>query len=205
MARAAPLRLDPPTPSPPKAARPPSGSDWVHEIKFDGYRLMVRRDYQRIRAFTKNGNDWADRFPAIVEAALRIKATSFLIHGEVVIFNSDGNHRPSGRCVPNAVAVTWCCMPSTCCSIDGADLRDLPLIERKWQLFKLIGKSKRRVASPVWPTFDRQRPHDLRPHVCRLGLEGIVSKRLDKSLPQRAIHDVAEDQEPGQRGGAAGA
>ena len=54
---------------PSKVARPPSGPLWVHEIKHDGYRLMVRRDGARVRCFTRNGNDWADRFPAIVDAA----------------------------------------------------------------------------------------------------------------------------------------
>jgi bifunctional non-homologous end joining protein LigD len=61
---------------PSRAARPPSGPLWVHEIKFDGYRLMVRRDGARVRCFTRNGHDWADRFPAIVDAALRIQAHS---------------------------------------------------------------------------------------------------------------------------------
>jgi hypothetical protein len=58
-----------------------SGRLWVHEIKHDGYRLMVRRDGARVRCFTRNGHDWVDRFPAIVDAALRIKATSFLMDG----------------------------------------------------------------------------------------------------------------------------
>src|SRR6185295_5862253 len=54
------------------------------------YRLMVRRDGARVRCFTRNGHDWADRFPAIVDAALRIKASSFLIDGEAVIARNDG-------------------------------------------------------------------------------------------------------------------
>jgi len=49
---------------PTKAVRPPSGPPWVHEIKHDGYRLMVRRDGLRVRCFTRNGHDWADRFPS---------------------------------------------------------------------------------------------------------------------------------------------
>ena len=67
---------------PSKVTRPPSGPLWVHEIKHDGYRLMVRRDGSRVRCFTRNGHDWADSFPAIVEAAARLKAQSFLIDGE---------------------------------------------------------------------------------------------------------------------------
>jgi bifunctional non-homologous end joining protein LigD len=80
----------------PKAVRPPSGPLWVHEIRHDGYRLMVRRDGLRVRCFTRNGHDWADRFPAIVDAALRIKAQSFLIDGEAVIIGDDGTPDESG-------------------------------------------------------------------------------------------------------------
>ena len=75
---------------PSKAARPPTGPLWVHENKHDGYRLMVRRDGPRVRCFTRKGHDWADRFLAIVEAAARFKAQSFLIDGEVVIARDDG-------------------------------------------------------------------------------------------------------------------
>ena len=75
---------------PSKVDRPPTGPLWVHEIKHDGYRLMVRRDGARVRCFTRNGHDWADRFPAIVEAASRIQASSFLIDGEAVIISDDG-------------------------------------------------------------------------------------------------------------------
>jgi ATP dependent DNA ligase domain len=75
---------------PSKVARPPSGSSWVHEIKHDGYRLMVRKDGARVRCFTRNGHDWADRFPAIVEGAARVLALSFLTDGEAVIARDDG-------------------------------------------------------------------------------------------------------------------
>ncbi len=70
---------------PSKVARPPSGPWWVHEIKHDSFR-----DGSRVRCFTRNGQDWADRFRAMVEAANRIKATSFLIDGEAVIARDDG-------------------------------------------------------------------------------------------------------------------
>ncbi|MET4016699.1 ATP-dependent DNA ligase [Bradyrhizobium sp. S3.2.12] len=75
---------------PTKVDRPPSSLLWVHEIKHDGYRLMVRRNGERVRCFTRGGHDWADRFPTIVEAALRIKEASFLIDGEAVIARDDG-------------------------------------------------------------------------------------------------------------------
>ena len=89
---------------PSKVARPPSGPLWVHEIKHDGCR-----DGVRVRCFTRNGHDWANRFPAIVDAALRIDATSFLIDGEAVVVSDDG--RPD--CETDDKAVRWCCTPST--------------------------------------------------------------------------------------------
>jgi bifunctional non-homologous end joining protein LigD len=75
---------------PSKAARPPSGPLWVHEIKHDGFRLLVRREGSRVRCFTRGGYDWADRFPAIVEGASRLKAQSFLIDGEAIVRRPDG-------------------------------------------------------------------------------------------------------------------
>jgi bifunctional non-homologous end joining protein LigD len=62
----------------------------VHEIKHDGFRLMVRREGSRVRLFTRGGHDWADRFPAVVGAASRLRATSLLIDGEAVICGEDG-------------------------------------------------------------------------------------------------------------------
>ena len=53
----------------------PAGPDWIHEIKHDGYRLIVQREGKRVRLFTRNGHDWTDRYPFIVEAALRNRIT----------------------------------------------------------------------------------------------------------------------------------
>jgi len=92
-------------------ARPPSGPLWVHEIKHDGYRLMVRRDGARVRCFTRNGHDWSDRFPAIVEAAARLQAPSFLIDGEAVIARDDGT--PDFHALrADAGPMRRCCTPS---------------------------------------------------------------------------------------------
>jgi ATP-dependent DNA ligase len=61
-------------------AKPPSGPDWVHEIKHDGYRLMVRRDGDTVRLFTRRGHDWTDR-----SAAAKLRAKSFTMDGEAVV------------------------------------------------------------------------------------------------------------------------
>ena len=77
---------------PSKVDRPPTGPLWVHEIKHDGYRLMVRRDGSRIRLLHAQRLRLGGPLPGIVDAASRIKATSFLIDGEAVIIGDDGTH-----------------------------------------------------------------------------------------------------------------
>jgi bifunctional non-homologous end joining protein LigD len=72
------------------AARPPSGPDWMHEIKHDGYRLIVRRDGKAVRLFTRRGYDWTDRYPAIAGAAAKIRARSFTLDGEAVVCGING-------------------------------------------------------------------------------------------------------------------
>jgi bifunctional non-homologous end joining protein LigD len=62
---------------PTRAARPPSGPDWVHEVKHDGYRLIVRRDGDAARLFTRRGHDWSARYPAIATTAAKLRAASF--------------------------------------------------------------------------------------------------------------------------------
>jgi ATP-dependent DNA ligase len=69
---------------PVKASKPPSGADWVHEIKHDGYRIIVRREGPTVRLYSRNANDWTARLSAIATAARRIKAKSFTIDGEAV-------------------------------------------------------------------------------------------------------------------------
>ena len=75
---------------PTSAERPPSGPNWIHEIKHDEFRLMARRDPVGIRLLTRNGNDWAPRYPLIFEAVNRLKVRSCLIEGEAVACNGDG-------------------------------------------------------------------------------------------------------------------
>jgi bifunctional non-homologous end joining protein LigD len=68
----------------------PIGPDWFHEIKHDGYRLIVQREGERIRLLTRRGYDWSDRYPLVTQAALRLRKRSFVIDGEAVVLGSDG-------------------------------------------------------------------------------------------------------------------
>jgi hypothetical protein len=83
-------RLRRPLCIPSRALKPPSGPDWVHEIKHDGYRLIVRRDGETVRLFTRRGYDWTGRYPAIASAAAKIRAQSFTLDGEAVVCGEDG-------------------------------------------------------------------------------------------------------------------
>ena len=167
---------------PSKVVRP-SGSGWLHEIKFDGYRLMVRRDGPRVRCFTRNGYDWAKRFPTIVAAAHRIKASRFLIDGEVVILRNDGTSDfralRSRRRGHEAVLYDFDLIEQ-----DDDDLRDLPLIERKQRLKKLIGKARHAILFTEHLIGDGAAMFR---HVSSMGLEGIVSKRTDAPYRRGSI------------------
>ena len=80
--------IEPCLPSPTR--EPPSGSDWLHEIKHDGYRMMVRRDGAGVRLLTRRGYDWTDRYSAIAAAAKAVRANSLLIDGEAVSCDENG-------------------------------------------------------------------------------------------------------------------
>src|SRR5262245_16132884 len=134
--RAAPYAFIPPClPSP--ADRPPSGPGWVHEIKHDGFRMMVRRDVAGIRLLTRNGHDWTDRYPLIAEAAGTLRVCSFLIDGEAVACDGDGMpvfdrlryRRQDARVFLFAFDLL---------ELNGQDLRREPLEVRKRQLATLL-------------------------------------------------------------------
>jgi bifunctional non-homologous end joining protein LigD len=76
---------------PTRATTVPSGPDWIHEIKYDGYRLRLERDGDRVRLITRGGYNWADRYPWIVETALKIRQTHFVLDGEAVVLGVTGD------------------------------------------------------------------------------------------------------------------
>jgi bifunctional non-homologous end joining protein LigD len=75
---------------PTRAAQPPAGPDWVHEVKHDGYRLQVRSDGDAVRLFTRRGYDWSKRYLAIVRTAAALRYASFTLYGEAVVCGPDG-------------------------------------------------------------------------------------------------------------------
>jgi bifunctional non-homologous end joining protein LigD len=75
---------------PTRGVKVPAGPDWIHKVKCDGYRVIVQREDKRVRLLTRNGHDWNDRYPLIVEAALKNRQSSFVIDGEAVLLGVDG-------------------------------------------------------------------------------------------------------------------
>jgi ATP-dependent DNA ligase len=156
-------------------SKPPSGADWVHEIKHDGYRLIVRRDGAAARLYSRNANEWTARLPAIAAAAERIEAKSFTIDGEAVVVGPDGlsrfdelRHREAAR---TAILYAFDLIEH-----DGADLRNHPFLDRKAALALLLRDTE---AGILLNEHIAEDGPIVFAHACRLGAEGIVSKRVD--------------------------
>jgi bifunctional non-homologous end joining protein LigD len=171
---ALPAVIEPCLPSP--GEQPPTGPGWVHEIKHDGYRLVARRDSVSvgIRLLTRNGHDWASRYPLIVQAVSRLKARSCLIDGEAVCCNEHGvpsfdklRHRSNDQSV---ILIAFDLL-----ELDGNDLRREPLEVRKQTLASLLRGS---LPGVQFNTHLTHRGDVVFEHARKMGLEGIVSKRL---------------------------
>jgi ATP-dependent DNA ligase len=155
----------------------PAGPQWFHEIKFDGYRLRLEREGQRVRLVTKGGYDWTKRYPRIVEAALRNRMQRFVIDGEAINRGVDGysdfNALHSGKHNDEVELIAFDVL-----GIDGEDLRELPLSMRKTNLQRLLA---RRPDGIFLADFEQgEIGPDLFRKACEFGLEGLVSKRADR-------------------------
>jgi bifunctional non-homologous end joining protein LigD len=160
--------------NPTRATKPPSGPDWVHEIKHDGYRMIVRRDGKVVQLFTRRGYDWTDRYPGIAAAAAKLRAQSFTLDGEAVVCGVDGIamfdalHR-RGQ-VSEAILQAFDLL-----ELNGEDFRPLPLGRRKLRLIRLLANVPPGIELTEHAHIDGAAVFR---HACAMGLEGIVSKRL---------------------------
>jgi bifunctional non-homologous end joining protein LigD len=157
----------------------PSGERWVHEIKFDGYRVQVHLRDAAVKVFTRRGNDWTKRFKKIAADAFEINAGSAIIDGEVVVPSADGTtdfsvlqNELKGRST-KIVLVAFDLL-----YLNGYDLRKLPLLERKAHLNKIIDGT----AVQFSESFEVD-GREMFKHACKTGLEGVVSKVRDSRYP----------------------
>jgi bifunctional non-homologous end joining protein LigD len=156
------------------AERPPSGPDWLHEIKHDGFRILARRDSADVRLITRHGNDFTSRFPFIATAVGKLPVRSCLIDGEAIVCDENGlavfdlirRHGAGERAVLSAFDLL---------ELDGKDLRRRPIETRKAVLAKLLNGSH---LSLVLNEHYEEDGEIVFREACKLGCEGIVSKRL---------------------------
>ena len=160
-------------------SKAPAGDRWLHEIKFDGYRLQARVEAGRVKLLTRSGLDWTQKFGKAVVAALQDLAVgTAIIDGELVVETNSGasdfsalqadlSENRSDRFVFYVFDLLY---------LDGYDLRALPLLDRKSLLEKLVAEDGSMIRYSNH--FEESGAKVLR-HACRLGLEGIVSKLRD--------------------------
>jgi bifunctional non-homologous end joining protein LigD len=162
---------------PTKTTQLPSGGQWLHEIKHDGFRIIARKSNGQVRLYSRPGNDFTHRFPLIVETLARLRSRSCIIDGEAVACDDNGvasfdlvrHHRANDSVFLYAFDLI---------ELNGDDLRRDPLEVRKAALAKVLAK-----AGPGM-RFNEHIEGDgptVFAHACKLGLEGIVSKRKDSA------------------------
>ena len=168
---------------------PPAGREWLHEIKFDGYRVIARIQNGKVTLFTRRGLDWTSRFPEIRDG-LDTLAQDALIDGEIVVQKPDGTSdfsalqaRLSGE---NDLDMTFFAFDLL--HFDGEDLRTQPLIERKKKLQEFLKplKKKNRI---VYADHIEGSGAKFLAEACKAGLEGIIAKRADAPYRSGRIGD----------------
>ena len=156
------------------AKKPPSGPDWIHEIKHDGFRIMARRDAAGPRLISRNGHDFSERFPFINLAIGALPTKSCLIDGEAIVTNKAGlaDFEIMRRRRINAEAVL---VAFDLLELNGEDLRGLPIEKRKRELERLLKKATSKI---VFNGHFSSEGAVVFRGACTLGCEGIVSKKL---------------------------
>ena len=162
-------------------ATPPEGDLWVHEIKFDGYRMQARLLDGKVQLLTRRGLDWTARFAHVAKALARLKVKSAILDGEIVV--EDDHGRSSFVDLVNALkageSAGMRLMAFDLLYLEGHDVREAKLLERKALLETLLG-SIRANSSLRYSQHILGSGRKMLTEVCKLGLEGIISKRTDK-------------------------
>ncbi|SLN47210.1 DNA ligase D [Oceanibacterium hippocampi] len=156
----------------------PAGDDWLHEVKFDGYRCLVAIGGGTVRCYTRGGHDWTDRFAGIADAAADLECGRALIDGEVVAAGQSGSSTFSALQAALKSGGSLRFYAFDLLSLDGEDLRKRPLIERKERLATLLESAGRSGVLRYSEHVRGSGPEVFR-SICRAGQEGIVSKRAD--------------------------
>ena len=161
--------------------RPPKGDGWVHEVKFDGYRVQLHKAGKDVVIFSRNGADFTSRWPAIAYALQHLPAKSAIIDAEVVAYNAKGMPDFAALHRRTAKPEEFCAWAFDLLELNGVGMRERPLLERRSKLKRLIARFDNSFLRFSEGFTDADK---LLAECERLGLEGIVSKRRDQ--PYRA-------------------
>lgn len=156
----------------------PAGDDWLHEMKYDGYRLQIVLDHGRARLFTREGHDWSDRFGLLRKTAEKLPFQSAIIDGEAIVFDSRGmSDFPAlvAALKGDRKGISFAAFDLL--HLDGTDLRKLPLAQRKARLKKALG---RRDGPIIYAEHVKGGGYDFFERAIAGGAEGIVSKKIDQ-------------------------
>lgn len=166
---------------------PPAGSEWIHEQKFDGYRILAALEDGHVQLLSRRFKDWTAEFPTVVEAIGKLPVASALLDGEVCVLLPDGRtsfqglQNAFGKRDANVVYFAFDLLAE-----GSQDLTALPLEARKARLQKLVARAKSRVIR--FSDHVDGRGEEFFALACESGLEGIVSKRRDKPyVPGRSM------------------
>ncbi len=160
------------------AEEPPVADQWQHEIKYDGFRTQILIEGSEVRAFTRNGHDWTARYPSIVGAAGELRCSSAILDGEAIVQDEHG--RSDFAAFQEALArrpEDLVFMAFDLLHLNGRDLRSQPLIDRRVRLQQLVGchDPSCRIQFSDHVIGDGAALFEV---ADRMGLEGIVSKKL---------------------------
>ena len=169
---------------------PPRGKEWLHELKFDGYRLLCHLHRGQVRLWTRNRKDWTDKFPNVAKALQALRVQSAILDAEVVAMDSSGRssfqglqqaiHKSGGRgLVLEVFDLIY---------IEGFDIQRTPLLRRKGVLEQLIGSLR---SNRVLRYSDHVEGNGAKffKQACDFGLEGIVSKLADSPYESTRSHN----------------
>jgi DNA ligase D-like protein (predicted ligase) len=160
------------------AVRAPSGDGWVHEIKFDGYRMAARIDRGYVQLLTRSGLDWTEKYPETAKVLAKLPVTSAYIDGELCGVGPDGvTSFALMQTASDTGAGALVYFAFDLLALDGAQIARLPLLGRKAMLAKLLKKPPPGIA---YSEHSDNPGEAVREAACKLGLEGVVSKRADQ-------------------------
>lgn len=172
---------------------PPSGSHWLHEIEHDGYRCQVQFCDGAPHAYTRRGNDWATRMPTIAASITALPVNNIILDGELVAVDTKGHavfyELPSAIAAKPTRVKAWLIYYAfDLLYLDGFDLRGAALIDRKRVLEALLNNTN---GAQLIKYVDHIAGDGevVLEHACKLGLEGIVSKRADAPYRSRRSTD----------------